>query len=138
MQALGNFLFNLFLVPWHILEHARGIVFEGGDYAAMVFIVLTLIFGGTMAFASGRAIALTWRPFLQVPVYMLPLAAMVRFLHFALFEEALLSFYFFLLTFLILSLFALWGYQTTRAKQMVRQYPFAFSKAGSFGWRDSA
>ena len=138
MQALGSFLFNLFLIPWQIIENGRGILFEGGDYAGMVFLVLTLVLGGSMAFASGRAIALTWRPFIQVPVYMLPLTAMIRFLHYALFDETLLSLFYFAVTFLILGLFALWGYQVTRAGQMVRQYPWAFARAGRFGWRNSA
>ena len=138
MQSLGSFLFKLFVVPWQIIEFGRGILFEGSDYAGMVFLVLTLLLGGSMAFASGRAIALTWRPFVQVPVYMLPLTAMIRFLHFALFEETLLSLWYFAVTFLILGLFALWGYQVTRATQMVRQYPWAFARAGQFGWRSLA
>ena len=28
MLALGNFLFQLFQVPWQIIEHGRGILFE--------------------------------------------------------------------------------------------------------------
>ena len=55
MQALGSFLFNLFLIPWQIIENGRGILFEGGDYAGMVFLVLTLVLGGSMAFEIGRA-----------------------------------------------------------------------------------
>ena len=47
--------------------------------------------GGAAAYVSGKAIAQTWRPFWQVPLYMLLLAAVVRFFHFALFEEPLLS-----------------------------------------------
>ena len=138
MQDLGNVLFNLFLLPWQVLEFGRGILFEGGDYAAMVFIVLTLMLGGSMAFASGRAIALTWRPFAQVLVYMLPLSAMIRFLHYALFQEELGSLFFFAVTFVLLSAFAVAGYQSTRAGQMVRQYPFAFARVGRFGWRNSS
>ena len=47
--------------------------------------------GGAAAYVSGKAIAQTWRPFWHVPLYMLALAAAVRFCHFALFEEPLLS-----------------------------------------------
>ena len=47
--------------------------------------------GGAAAYLSGKAIAQTWRPFWHVPLYMLALAAVVRFFHFALFEEPFLS-----------------------------------------------
>ena len=138
MLKLGSAIFDLFAVPYRLLETGRGWLFEGGDYAGMVFIVLTLLLGGAMAYASGRAIALTWRPLLQVAVYMLPLAAMIRFLHFALFDENLASIYHFGVTLVLLGLFALWGYRVTRVGQMVRQYPFAFSRSGLFGWQNSA
>ena len=94
--------------------------------------------GGSLAFASGRAVALTWRSFAIVPAYMLPLSAMVRFLHYALFEESLLSPQQFAVTFVLLLGFAWCGFQSTRASQMVRQYPFAFARRGMFGWRSSA
>ena len=138
MQAIGSFIFGLFQALWQVLEFGRGILFEGGDYAAAVFIVLTLMLGGAMAYAAGRAIALTWRPVIQVPVYMLLLTAMIRFLHFALFEETLLSPTLFLVTFVLLGLFAFWGFRATRAGQMVQQYPFAFVRSGRFGWRNLA
>ena len=137
MLKLGADFFALFKLPYAALEHGRGILFEGGDYAGMVFILLTLIIGGTMAYAAGRAIASTWRPVRQALVYMLPLTAMVRFLHYALYGEELLSAQYFAGTFLLLSLFALWGYRVTRRNQMVRQYPWAFTRSGLLGWRDA-
>jgi len=66
-------------------------LYEGGDNALWIFLLLTVIIGGAAAYASGKAIAQTWRPYRQVPFYCLLLAAGVRFCHFALFEEPLLS-----------------------------------------------
>ena len=137
MLKLGEDFFALFRLPYAAMEYGRGLLFEGGDYAGMVFILLTLILGGTMAYAAGRAIAATWRPVTQALVYMLPLTAMVRFLHFALYGEELLSVQYFVVTLLLLSIFALLGYRVTRVSQMVRQYPWAFTRAGLFGWKDA-
>ena len=53
--------------------------------------LVTGVIGGGAAFLAGRAIALTWRPFWQLVLYMLPLGAAVRFVHFALFESTLLA-----------------------------------------------
>ena len=58
------------------------------EHAATALIILL---GAAAAFASGRAIAQTWRPYWQLPLYMLLLAAVTRFCHFALFEATLLD-----------------------------------------------
>src|SRR3954447_11977020 len=55
------------------------------------FLLLTCVIGGAAAYATGRAIALTWRPFWQALAYMIPLTAAVRFLHYALFGEDILA-----------------------------------------------
>ena len=46
-----------------------------------------LVLGGAAAFATGRAIAKTWSPLWLILPAMIVLAAAVRFLHFALFQE---------------------------------------------------
>lgn len=123
---------------YDLIEHGRGILFEGGVYAGPVFIVLTLLLGGAMAWSSGRAIALTWRPIWLVPVYMLALSAMVRFLHYALFGENLASLVHFAVTFAILLALAMSGYRAMRVAQMLRQYSWAFARSGLLGWRAKA
>lgn len=122
----------------HILDAGRGVFFDGGDYAPEIFIGITLILGGLGAWASGRALASTWRPLAQTPLYVLPLAAAVRFLHYALYDEDLGAPVYFIATFAILSLIALLGFRSTRAQQMARQYSWAFARAGLFGWRKTA
>ena len=53
-----------------------------------VFLLVTVVLGGAAAFMSGRAVAQTWRPYWHIPLYMVPIAATVRFFHYALFAGA--------------------------------------------------
>lgn len=99
------------------------------------FIVLTLLFGAGAAYLSGRAVALTWRPLWQLLIYVLLLAAAVRFLRFALWEGTLLSPYYYVVDALILLLAAFAGFRLTRTGQMVTQYRWIYEKAGPFSWR---
>jgi hypothetical protein len=99
------------------------------------FLLLTCVLGGAAAFATGRAIALTWRPFWQALAYMIPLAAGVRFLHYALFEEDILAIGPALLALVILAAVAALAFRMVQVRQMTRQYPFAFSAAGPLAWR---
>jgi hypothetical protein len=99
------------------------------------FLLLTCVIGGAAAFATGRAIALTWRPFWQALAYMIPLTAGVRFLHYALFGEDILAIAPGLLVLLILLAVGAVAFRTVQVRQMTRQYPFAFSAAGPFAWR---
>jgi hypothetical protein len=90
-----------------------------------VFLTLTIILGGAAAFVSGRAIALSWRSIWQIPFYMALLAAFVRFLHYALFGEPLLSLTLYAADFGALSTFAVLGFFVMRRQQMHRQYKWA-------------
>jgi hypothetical protein len=102
------------------------------------FLLLTCVIGGAAAFATGRAVALTWRPFWQALAYMIPLTAAVRFLHYALFSEDLLALGPALLALVILLVAAGASFWMRQVRQMVRQYPFAFAAANPFAWRSSA
>ncbi len=87
------------------------------------FLALTLIIGGAGAYVTGRAMALTWRGRWKAIAYMAPLAAAVRFLHYALFQEgtdppqALVCFG-------LLCVYAAIGYGLARRRQMQAQYPW--------------
>jgi hypothetical protein len=106
--------------------------YQGGENGLWTFILVTILMGGLAAHASGRAIAQTWRPFWHVPLYMLALAAVVRFCHFALFEEPLLSLRSYIaIAFAAASL----GYRLVRARQMAVQYRWLFRRRGPLGWR---
>ena len=138
LAAVFGKLYQIAAAVHAVLDKGRGILFDGGDYSAEVFAVLTLLLGGAGAFAAGRAVASTWKPAVQVPVYALGLAAAVRFLHFALFEEDLASVHYLLTTFAILAAIAFLGFRRMRVSQMVRQYSWAFQRSGLLGWRKTA
>ena len=53
-------------------------LYPAGPNSGLAFLFGTLILGGLAALASGRALADTWRPVWQLPMYMLALAAAVR------------------------------------------------------------
>jgi predicted permease len=110
-------------------------LYAGGDNVLWIFLLLTVGIGGAAAYASGKAIAQTWRPFRQVPLYALLLAAGVRFCHFALFEEPLLSPSSYAIDFLVALLFAALGFRLVRARQMATQYGWLFQRSGVLGWR---
>jgi len=110
-------------------------LYAGGDNALWIFLLLTVIIGGAAAYAAGKAIAQTWRPYWQVPFYCLLLAAGVRYCHFALFEEPLLSPGSYAIDFLVALLFASLGFRLLRARQMATQYGWLFKRSGALGWR---
>lgn len=111
----------------------QGILHE--EHSIFLFALVTIIMGGWAAWMTGRAIALTWRPLLQLPLYVLILGLVVRFIHFALFEGTLLSPHYYLVDTIVLMGFALAGWRYTRAGQMTTQYRWLYERTGPFGWR---
>ncbi|MGE5511433.1 MAG: DUF6867 family protein [Bacteroidota bacterium] len=103
-------------------------LYETGPNGLWVFLLVTVIIGGSGAFISGRAIAQTWRPFWHVPVYMLLLAAAVRFFHYALFWEVLFSLRNYVVDFTVALVCAALGYRITRARQMAEQYGWLYAR----------
>jgi hypothetical protein len=98
-------------------------------------IFVTLIVGCGCAWQAGRSIAMTWRPLSAVIRNMILLGFAVRFLHFALFQEALfvpLAYVFETGCLMIVASLA-WRY--TRAQQMVRQYYWLYESSGPLSWR---
>lgn len=108
-----------------------GHIWEGSPW---VFLGLTVILGGGAAFMTGRALALRWRPVWQVILYALLLAAALRFLHFALFQETLRHLGYYLVDFVVVLLVGLLGYRLTRVRQMITQYRWLYRRKGLFGW----
>ncbi len=112
----------------------NGWIWADTDYGWLAFIVLTVL-GAAAAIATGRSFARAWSPRGLVFPAIIALAAAVQFLHYALFQEDLLSAHYYIVTLILLLAAALYGYQSTRAKQMSTQYSWAFEKAG-LNWRD--
>lgn len=98
----------------------------GYEGSLWVFLVLTVVLGGAAAYTTGKAIADTWKPSWQLVWYMVLLAAAVRFFHYALFEETLLSVTGYAASFAVLIVLAGLGHRIARQRQMREQY----------GWRD--
>lgn len=112
----------------------QGILYE--ESSAWLWIGVTIVLGGWTAWMSGRAIALAWRPAWLVGLAALPLAAAVRFIHFALFEGTLLSPRFYLVDLAVVLAIALLGFRYTRTAQMARQYRWKIERTGPLTWRE--
>jgi hypothetical protein len=97
---------------------------------------ITLVLGGGCAIMTGRALALNWRPDWQLAAYGLLLAVAERFLVFALFQGELFSASGYFADALVLILIAVLAFKATRARQMVRQYPWLYRGFGPFSWRE--
>jgi len=104
----------------------------------LIFIILTLFFGGGAAYLAGRGLAMKWRPVWMAVLAMVPLTLGLRFLHYALFEADLTSLHYLVTDFIILLAFCLLGYRKTIASKMVRQYPWLYEPAGPLGWKSRA
>jgi hypothetical protein len=120
-----------------------GIIYETSPWA---FLFVTIIAGGGAAFMIGRAAAKGWKPFSQAALYVMILAASVRFLHWGLFAGAtlaswraaqgsLLSLHYYLADATVLLLFAGLGFRLQRRAQMLRQYGWLIARNSAFGWR---
>jgi hypothetical protein len=97
-------------------------LYNTGPNGHWVFLLLTVILGGAAAYVSGKAIAETWRPFWQVIAYCLLMALVVRFMHFALFEEVMISLRNYIIDAAVLLLAGVVGYNVARRRQMAETY----------------
>lgn len=112
----------------------QGLIYEEQSFLSFLFV--TCLLGGAGAWMTGRACALTWRPYLPVVAYILILSFGVRFIHFSLFGGSLLSVHYWLVDFVILLLIGSTAYRYTLANQMVSQYYWLYAKSGPLSWRD--
>lgn len=103
-------------------------VYDAGPNGIWVFLLCTVILGGGAAYVMGKAIAETWRPLWQVVTYAVLLGLVVRFMHFALFEEVMLSALNFGVDLAVLLISGIAGYGNARRRQMATQY----------GWKAAA
>jgi hypothetical protein len=115
-----------------LLEPLHGILYEE-DYASL-FVLVTVVMGGGAAWLAGRAIALTWRPWWHVALYMLILGGAVRFIHFALFEGTLLDPQYYAVDTVVCLIFGYLGFRVTRVAQMTTQYGWINERTGAVRW----
>jgi hypothetical protein len=117
----------------NLLRFIPGLLYEEDSLG--VFLLVTVVLGGGAAALAGRAVALTWRPWWQVVVYMLMLGAAARFIHFALFQGTLLSIHYYAVDTLFCMAFGFAGFQSARTRRMVAQYPWINEPDGPLRWR---
>lgn len=113
-----------------------GILYE--ESSIWLFLLVSVVMGGSAAWATGKSIAQTWRPLWQVPAYMLILGLAIRFIHFALFDGTLLSPQYYVVDTIVLMVLGLLGFRYRRTQQMTTQYSWMYEKTGPFSWRDKA
>jgi len=97
-------------------------LYDAGPNGHWYFLLVTVIMGGLLAYATGSAIAATWRPRWQLAVYAVLIAGATRFIHFALFEEPFLAPRSFLVDLVVLIVAVAVGFRVTRRRQMLEQY----------------
>lgn len=102
----------------------------------VVTIGITVILLGFAALMTGQALAGTWRPYWHAIPYSLLLAFGDRFLIWGLFNGDGTSVSGYLVDWVYLLVVATAAYRATRARQMVRQYPWLYERAGIFSWRE--
>lgn len=112
----------------------QGIFYE--EPTIWLFLLVTVVMGGWAAWMSGRAVALSWKPVMQLIFYVLLLGVFIRFIHFSLFHGTLLSLRFYAVDTIILMGIALAGWRYMRTTQMTTQYRWLYERTGPFGWRE--
>ena len=103
-------------------------VYDAGPHGHWVFLLCTIILGCSGAYVTGKAIAETWRPYWHVLAYTLALTLVVRFIHFALFEEVMVSLRNFLVDAAFLIAAGLVGHAVARRRQMATQYGWSSNR----------
>ena len=112
----------------------QGILYEEPSF--WLFGLVTVLMGGWAAWMTGRAIAITWRSYWSLVLYLLLLAGVVRFIHYALFGGTLLSLHYYIVDALVVLAIGSLGFRYHRARQMTTQYRWIYERTGLFSWRE--
>jgi hypothetical protein len=110
-----------------------GILYE--ETSVWQFLFVTCILGGWAAWMTGRACAMTWRPYVSLVAYLLVLGIAVRFIHHALFDGTMLTLQYYVVDTVILLVLGTIGFRYTRTKQMVTQYHWLYERASPLSWK---
>lgn len=114
----------------------QGILYE--EPSVWLFGLITVVMGGWAAWMTGRAIAITWRPYWQLALYLLLLGGAVRFIHFALFDGTLLSLRYYIVDTVVLFIIGSLGFRYNQTKLMTSQYRWLYERTSPFSWREKA
>ncbi len=97
-------------------------------------LLFNVVLVGPASFAAGHTVAASWRPWNRILFYSVLLSAGLRFLDYALAGGELWSIAGFLVGWVVQLGVAAFAYRLTRARQMVRQYPWLYRRKGLLGW----
>jgi hypothetical protein len=97
-------------------------------------VLFNLVLVGPASFAAGNAVAVGWRQWNRIVFYTALLSAGLRFFDYGLANAELWSGGGFALGWLVQFAIAAFAYRLTRARQMVRQYPWLYQRKGLLGW----
>ncbi len=106
------------------------------DKSVWVYLLLSLAIGGAVAVLMGRNFAQNWRSPGMLVLASLGLALGVRFLHYALFAEPLLTVWGYAADAATVALLALLGFRWRRTEQMTTQYYWLYERTGPLTWRN--
>jgi NAD/NADP transhydrogenase beta subunit len=95
-----------------------------GPNGLPVFLFATVLLGGGAGFLMGRAVAATWRPLWLLAWFSALIGLGVRFIHYAMFAEPLLSLASLAIDWLLVLAAAGIGHWHQRARQMSVSYPW--------------
>jgi hypothetical protein len=102
-------------------------LYDAGPNGDWVFLLVTVCMGGLASYATGSAVAATWRPRWQLLAYGFLIAAAVRFIHYALFDEPFIAPRSYVVDLVVLIAAAAIGFGATRRRQMREQYDWLVS-----------
>ena len=101
-----------------------------------VFLGVTVVLVGFAAYMTGQALGSGWKPYWQLVAACALLGVAARFLSFALFGGELFTVGGYLAGVAALLVIGTFAFRMNRARKMVSQYPWLYSRAGLFGWRE--
>lgn len=99
-------------------------------------IVVTVVMMGFAAWSTGRAIAITWRPFWQAVFYPFLLGLVDRGLHRAFADGELWSLTGYLVDTAFLVAISVLAHRLARARRLTTQYPWLYERTGPLTWRE--
>jgi predicted permease len=114
----------------------QGLFFDAEpDPVRIVLRFLVVLLGFWTAWRTGKAVAESWEGYGRIVVYTLLLAFVMRFLHHALFNGAMLDAPLYLIDFVVLLAFAVVGFRLRRTDQMTNNYYWLYDRTSSLSWK---
>lgn len=101
-----------------------------------VFVGVTVVLFGGAGWMAGRALATSWQPLGYVVPYGILMGFAARFLTYALFQGALLSWSGYVISTVVLIVVMAVAHRFYYTRQVVRQYPWMYERRWLFSWRE--